>query len=134
MLNHELSNKFLLFDMLVIFIHVIGPTGYGLVWNFPKKFAAKSSAERAWQMTINKDSTLIRNQKLSSNDRDRNVYLAFLLMRQRQDTILVMLKSVTHVLEYVREKKKEQDRTHSFSWNPLTESNQHEEFCQRSQN
>jgi len=55
---------------------------------------------------INKDSTMIRNQKLSSNDRDRNVYLAFLLMRQRQDTILVMLESVTHVLEHVREEKK----------------------------
>jgi len=69
---------------------------------------------------------MIRNQKLSSNDRDRNVYLAFLLMKQRQDIILVMLESVTHVLEHVREEKKEQDRIRSFSWNPLTGSNRHE--------
>jgi len=83
----------------------------GLVWNFPKKFAMKSSAERSWQTTINEDSIMIRNQKLSCNDHDQNVYLAFLLMKQRQDTILVMLESVTHVLEHVREEKKEQDRT-----------------------
>jgi len=39
MLNR--SNKFLLFDMLVYsFFHVIGPTGYGLVWKFPKKLPA----------------------------------------------------------------------------------------------
>jgi len=66
---------------------------------------------------------MIRNQRPSSNDHDRNVYLAFLLMRQRQNIILIMLEFVKHVLEHVREKKKEQDRTHSFSWNPLTESN-----------
>jgi len=36
---------------------------YGLVQNFPKKSAAKSNAERAWQMTVNKDSTMVRNQK-----------------------------------------------------------------------
>jgi len=47
---------------------------------FSKKFAAKSSAERAWQTTINKDSMMIRNQKPSSNDCDWNVYLAFLLI------------------------------------------------------
>jgi len=41
-----------------------------------QKNLQKSSAERARQ-TTNKDSTLIRNQKPSSNDRDRNVYLAF---------------------------------------------------------
>jgi len=73
----------------------------GLVQNFSKKFAAKSSAELAWQTTIYKNSTLIRNQNLCSNDRDRNVYLAFLLTRQRQDAILVILESVTHVLEHV---------------------------------
>jgi len=28
---------------------------YGLVWNFPKKSAAKSNAERAWQTIVNKD-------------------------------------------------------------------------------
>jgi len=54
---------------------------------------------------------MIRNQKgddtkPSSNDRDRNVYLVFLLMRQRQDTILVMLESVTNVLEHVRKKRR----------------------------
>jgi len=57
-------------------------------------------------------------QKLYGSKRD--------IRRQKQDTILVMLESVTHVLEHVREKKKEQDRTHSFSWNPLTGSNRHE--------
>jgi len=44
---------------------------YGFVWNFPKKSAAKSNAERAWQTTVNKDSTMVRNQKFSSNDRDQ---------------------------------------------------------------
>jgi len=28
---------------------------YGLVWNFPKKSAAKSNVECAWQTTVNKD-------------------------------------------------------------------------------
>jgi len=28
---------------------------YELAWNFPKKSAAKSNAERAWQTTVNKD-------------------------------------------------------------------------------
>jgi len=60
---------------------------YRLVWNFPKKFAAKSNAKRAWT-TINKDSTMVRNQRPSSNDCDRNVYLAFLPIRQRQGTSL----------------------------------------------
>jgi len=50
--------------------------------DFSKKFAAKSSAERVWQTTTNKDSTkMIRNQKPSSNDRDRNIFLAFLLSK-----------------------------------------------------
>jgi len=53
-----------------------------------------------------------KDQRPSSNDRDQNVYFAFLLMRQRQDTILIMLESVTHVLEHAR--KKEGTRSHTF--------------------
>jgi len=87
------------------FFHVIGLTGYGLVWNFPKKFAAKSSAERAWQTTVNKNSTMMQYQRLNSNDRDRNVYLAFLLMRQKQDTILVMLEYYARSTTFARKKK-----------------------------
>jgi len=36
---------------------------YGLVWNFPKKSAAKSNVERAWQTTVNKDTTMVQNQR-----------------------------------------------------------------------
>jgi len=97
----------------MIFVHVIGPTRYGLVQNFPKKFAAKSSAELAWQTIINKDSTLIRNQKLNSNDWDRNVYLAFLLMRQMQDTILSNAR-VCNARSRTRARKKEGTRLHTF--------------------
>jgi len=43
-------------------------------------------------------------QKLYDSKRD--------IRRQRQDTILVMLESVTHVLEHVR--KKEGTRSHTF--------------------
>jgi len=38
---------------------------YGLVWNFPKKSAAKSNAERAWQTTVNKDSTVYETRDLA---------------------------------------------------------------------
>jgi len=31
------------------------------LYGISKKFAAKSSAERAWQTTVNKDSTMIWN-------------------------------------------------------------------------
>jgi len=65
---------------------------------------------------------MIRNQRPNSNDCDRNVYLAFLPMRQKQN--LVMLEY--HTRFRTQEKKKEQDRTHSFSWNPFTGSNWHE--------
>jgi len=73
---------------------------------------------------LNKDSTIVRNQRPSSDDRDRNVYFAFLPMRQRQGTILAMLGYHARSRTCVR-KKTEQDRTHSFSWNSLTGSNQH---------
>jgi len=86
----------------------IGPTGYGLIWNF-LKFAAKSSAQRAWQTIVNKNSTMIRNQWPSSNNRDRNVYLVFLLMRQRQDTILML---EYHARSRTRARKKEETRSH----------------------
>jgi len=53
---------------------------------------------------------MVRNQRPSSNDRNRNVYLAFLPMRQRQDTILVMFdRSRTRV------RKKEGIRSHTHS-------------------
>jgi len=45
---------------------------YGFVWNFPKKSAAKSNAERAWQTTVNKDLIMVRNQRPNFNNRDRN--------------------------------------------------------------
>jgi len=95
------------------FFHVIGPTRYGLVSNVPKKFAAKSSVERAWQTTVNKDSTMIQNQRPNSNDRDWNVYFAFLQMvlRQRQDTIHVMLEY--HARSRTRARKKEGTRSHT---------------------
>jgi len=44
-------------------------------------------------------------------------FLAFLSMRQRQDTILVMLGY--HARSRTREERRVQDRTHSFSWNLL---------------
>jgi len=56
-----------------------------------QKNLAKSSAEHAWQTIINKDSTMIRNQKPSSNDRDRNVYLAFLLIYLHNIFVLLIL-------------------------------------------
>jgi len=102
--NAESNSVTNFYSLTCLWYSFIGPTEYGLVWNFSKNLR-KSSAECAWQTTINKDSTLIRNQKPSSNDRDRNVYLAFLL-RQRQGTILVMFESVMHVLEYVWEKRR----------------------------
>jgi len=46
-------------------------------------------------------------------------------MGQRRDTILIMLEYHARSRTHAR-KKMEQDRTHSFSWNPLTESNRHE--------
>jgi len=55
---------------------------------------------------------MVRNQRPSSNDCDRNVYLAFLPMRQRQDIILVILGYHAH--SRIREKKKEQNRTCSY--------------------
>jgi len=82
---------------------------YGLVWNFSKKSATKSNAERAWQ-TVNKDSTMVRNQRPSSNDHDQYVYLAFLPMRQRQGIILVMLGYHAHSR---REKKRRNKITHN---------------------
>jgi len=81
-----------------------------------KKSAAKSNAKHAddskQKWTINKDSTMIRNQRLSSNDRDRNVYLAFLPMKQRQDTILVIFGYDAR--SRTRSKKKEEIRSHTF--------------------
>jgi len=71
--------------------------------------------------TIKRDSTMIRNQKLSFNNRDRNIYLACLPMKQRQGIIH------THVRRSnIRARKKRgTNRTHSLSWNPLTGSNRH---------
>jgi len=47
---------------------------------------------------------MVQNQRLSSNDRDRNVYLAFLPMRQRQGTILLRYHARSR---HVREKKRD---------------------------
>jgi len=52
---------------------------------------------------------MIRNQRLSF-DRDRNVYLAFLPMRQKQGTILVILEY--HARSRTRARKKEGTRSH----------------------
>jgi len=91
-----------------------------LYGTFQKKSAAKSNAERAWQTTVNKDSTIVRNQRPSSND--RNIYLAFLPMRQRQDTMLGY-----HAHSKTCEKKERiRSMRHTLSWNPLTESNRQE--------
>jgi len=61
----------------------------------------------------NKDSTLVRNHRPSSNDRDRNVYFVFLAMRQRQDTIFVMLGY--HARSRTCARKKEGTRSHTRS-------------------
>jgi len=46
---------------------------------------------------------MIRNQRPNSNDCDRNVYLAFLPIKQRQGIIHVMLG---YVLEHMRKKRR----------------------------
>jgi len=61
--SNSVTNFYFFTCLWYSFFYVIEPTGYGIAWNFPKKFAAKSSAERTWQTTINKNSTMIRNQK-----------------------------------------------------------------------
>jgi len=66
--------------------------------------------------TVNKNSIMVRNQRPSSNDRN-DVYFVFLLMRQRQDTILVILGY--HICSRTRTRKKKETRLHSFSWNSL---------------
>jgi len=61
------------------------------------------------QTTVNKDSTIVQNQRPS--DRDRNVYLAFLPMRRRQGIIIVMLGY--HAESRTRARKKK-EHIHSF--------------------
>jgi len=64
-------------------------------------------------MTVNKDLTMVRNQRPSFNDRDENVYLAFLSMRQKQGTILVMLGY--HALSRTRAIKRWNKIAHTHS-------------------
>jgi len=57
------------------------------------------------------NSAMVRNQRSSSKNRDRNVYLALLRMKQRQGTILVLLSRDNRT----RARKKEGTRSHTRS-------------------